>query len=385
MLGVSQLSHCARSLAHRTLLEETAMKKVGMGWAVALLLVAGGGMAMAANPEQTGGLCASPQKIQGFTTCSDIAAAEGEGGLVVYSTDPEQGTAKMLEAFHALFPKIKTNYVRLQAGALYAKLLAERQANAYMADLLNISDSGLVFDFEKRKGYQRYVSPAMAAYKPEYKSRPEGLWTWGSVNLGGIAYNPKIVPPDQAPKSWEDLLNPKWMGKISVKTSNSGLQHFVWYALSKELGADYWPKFAQQKPHAFDSYVQQFDLLVNGQDLVAEGAQYSGYLEYKQKGAPLEFVLPARGVPAGPEIWGIVSNAPHSNAARLFLDWFLSPVGQKPFMQVLFMHSPRPDVPPPVGGQPIDSFKLLFPSDWNDFLASRTAFNRQWDAMTGRR
>ena len=56
-------------------MEETAMKRIGLGWAVALLLVAGGGMAMAANPEQTGGRCASPQKIQGFTTCADIAAA----------------------------------------------------------------------------------------------------------------------------------------------------------------------------------------------------------------------------------------------------------------------------------------------------------------------
>ena len=364
------------------------MKRVGSAWLIGVLLVAGGGaggVAMAAGAAPASGLCASPQKVHGFTTCADIAAAEKDGGLVVYSTDPEHGTAKMLEAFRSLFPKINTNYVRLQAGALYAKLQAERQASAYMADLLNISDSGLVADFEKRKGYQQYVSPEMAAYKPEYKSRPEGFWTWGSVNIAGIAYNPKVIPPELVPKSWEDLLNPKLAGKISVKTSNSGLQHFAWYSLAKELGPDYWPKFAQQKPHAFDSYVQQFDLLVNGQDLVAEGAQYSGVLEFKQRGAPLEFVIPARGVPAGPEIWGIVSNAPHPNAARLFLDWFLSRVGQKPFMDVLFMHSPRPDVPPPPGGRPIDSFKLLFPSDWNDFIASRTAFNRQWDAMTGRR
>jgi iron(III) transport system substrate-binding protein len=355
-------------------------------WAFALLLAGStwsGSTAQAAGVA--GDLCASPQKIYGFSTCADIPAAEKEGEVVIYSPDVEQGTAKTLEAFHALFPKIATNYVRLQTGALYAKLQAERQARTYVTDVLNLSDIGLTFDFEKRNGYQRYVSPEMAGYKPEYKSKPEGLWTWGSINLGGIVYNPKVVPPDQAPKTWEDLLNPKWAGGVSVKTTNSGLQHFVWYMLSKEMGPDYWQKFAQQKPHAFDSYVQQFDLLVNGQDKVAEAAQYSGYLEFKQRGAPLEFVIPARGLPGGPEVWGIVTNAPHPNAARLFLDWFLSPVGQKPFMAALYMHSPRADVPPPGGGQPISNFKVLLPSDWNDFLASRTAFNRTWDAMTGRR
>jgi iron(III) transport system substrate-binding protein len=344
-----------------------------------------GSAAWAAGAGTAGGLCANPQKVQGFTTCADIAAAEREGEVIIYSPDVEQGTAKMLEAFHALFPKIRTNYVRLQTGALYAKVQAERQARTRVVDVLNLSDMGLVLDFEKRNGYQRYVSPEMSAYKPEYKSRPEGNWTWGSIIIAGISYNSKITPPDQAPKSWEDLLDPKWAGAVNVKTANSGLQHVTWYMLTKELGADYWQKFARQEPRAFDSYVQQFDRLVNGQDKVAEAAQYSGYIEFKRKGAPLEFVVPARGVPAGPEVWGIVENAPHPNAARLFLDWFLSPVGQQPFMEALFMHSPRVDVPAPPGAVSTGEMKLLFPSDWQDFLASRTAFNRQWDAMAGRR
>jgi iron(III) transport system substrate-binding protein len=350
-----------------------------------LTVVAWMGGVPAAGAGTAAGLCANPQKMQGFSTCADVAAAEREGALVVYTPDVEQGTSKMLEAFQALFPKIKTNYVRLQTGALYAKVQAERQARTYVTDVLNLSDIGLVFDFEKRNGYQRYVSPEMSAYKPEYKSHPEGNWTWGSINVGGIAYNPKVVPPDQAPKSWEDLLDSKWKGSLNVKTSNSGLQHFVWYMLTKELGAEFWQKLAQQEPRAFDSYVQQFDRLVNGQDKVAESAQYSGFLEFKRKGAPLEFVLPARGVPAGPEVWGIVDNAPHPNAARLFLDWFLAPVGQKPFMDALLMHSPRLDVPPPPGAAPLSSFKLLFPSDWPDFLGSRAAYLKQWDAMVGRR
>jgi iron(III) transport system substrate-binding protein len=358
-----------------------------LAFGIAMILASGGGMAAvpAAGAATAGDLCANPQKIQGFTTCADVAAAEKEGAVVIYSPDVEQGTAKMLEAFHALFPKINTNYVRLQTGALYAKVQAERQARTYVTDVLNLSDIGLAFDFQKRNGYERYISPEMAAYKADFMSKPEGYWTWGSINVSGIAYNPTVVPPAQAPKSWEDLLDPKWKGSLSVKTSNSGLQHFTWYMLTKVLGAEYWQKLAKQEPRAFDSYVQQYDRLVNGQDKVTECAQYSGFVQFKQKGAPLEFVLPAMGAVAGPEVWGIVDHAPHPNAARLFLDWFLSPAGQKPFIDALFMHAARPDVAPPPGTEPLSSFKLLYPTDWQDFLGSRNAFLRTWDAMVGRR
>ena len=155
------------------------MKARGVAFVMVLILAVAGGMGGAAVPAAgtAGGLCANPQKIQGFSTCADVAAAEREGAVVIYTPDVEQGTSKMLEAFHALFPKINTNYVRLQTGALYAKVQAERQARTYVTDVLNLSDIGLAFDFQKRNGYQRYISPEMAAYKPEFKSKPEGDWT----------------------------------------------------------------------------------------------------------------------------------------------------------------------------------------------------------------
>ena len=93
------------------------------------------------------------------------------------------------------------------------------------------------------------------------------------------------------------------------------------------------------------------------------GAQYSGYIEFKAKGAPLAFVFPETGVPAVPETYGIVDQAPHPNAAELFMDWFLSPVGQKALAEALLLHSPRSDVPPPGGADtvPLSKMKLLLP------------------------
>jgi len=338
---------------------------------------------MGVAEAQQAKLCDKPRQMDGFKTCADVAKAEAEGAFVLYSTDPDAGQAKLLAAFNKAFPKIKTNFVRLQAGALYAKLLSERQAKSYLVDVIQLSDMGMILDFQKRKGFRQYVSPEMAAFKPDRKSSPEGYWTWGSVIMAGIAYNPNNVSAADAPKTWKDLLDPKWKDGISVKVSNSGLQHGVWYVLKPILGEDYFKKFAEQKPRAFDSYVQQYDRLANGQDKVIMGAQYSGYLEFKAKGAPLAFVFPDTGVPAVPETYGIVADGPHPHAAELFMDWFLSPVGQKALSDALLLHSPREDVPPPPGGLPLSKMKLLTPADWTAFEKDRPSFARQWDRIVG--
>src|SRR5437660_1298005 len=203
--------------------------------------------------EENGGLCPKPQQMQGFKTCADVAKAEAEGEVVIYSTNPEAAAQKMLAVFRGQFPKIKTNYVRLQAGALYAKVLAERQAKSYLVDALQLSDMGMVLDFQKKSGYQRYVSPEMAAYKSEYKSEPVGHWVWGAVAPAGLAYNPNVVQAGDAPKTWAEALDPKWADAVSVKVSNSGLQHVAWFELRQTLGPDYWKKFAELRPRAFDS------------------------------------------------------------------------------------------------------------------------------------
>ena len=142
-------------------------------------------------------------------------------------------------------------------------------------------------------------------------------------------------------------------------------------------------KFALLRPHAFDSYVQQFDRLVSGQDKVVMTAQYSGYLIMKAKGAPVAFVIPPEGLIATPQPYGLVKEAPHPEAARLFMDWFLGVPGQTAAAAALYYHSPRPDVPPPPGGEPITKFKFLFPEDWDAFQATHAAYAKEWDRLTG--
>ena len=135
---------------------------------------------------QNAKVCDKPQQMDGFKTCADVAKAKAEGAFVLYSTDPEAGQVKLLAAFNKAFPEIKTSYVRLQAGALYAKVLTERKANSYLVDVIQISDMGMILGFQRQGGFRQYVSPEMQFFPKEAKSEPEGFWTWGSVIMAEI-------------------------------------------------------------------------------------------------------------------------------------------------------------------------------------------------------
>jgi len=329
--------------------------------------------------------CEKPRQMNGFSTCADVDAAFAEGSLVHYSPDPETAQTQYLADFRAQFPQIKTTYLRLQTGALYARLMAERQGRTFTPDTLILTEYAFALDFQKRGGWAQYMSPELAAYKPHQKSQPEGLFTWDNEIIAGIAYNPNIVPKAEAPKSWKDLLNPAWTGAINTKLSTSGLMHEAWYTIRTLYGPDYWTKFAELKPRGFDSYVQQFDRAVGGQDKIVAVAQYSGYLLSKAKGAPIEFVSPEEGMAVIPGLIGVVDQAPHPQVARLFVDWYLGVAGQTSMTKSVQNYSPRDDVPPPPGGVAKSTFKLMVPDDWDKFIKTHSQFVREWDKMTGLR
>jgi iron(III) transport system substrate-binding protein len=329
--------------------------------------------------------CPTPRQMDGFRTCADVAQAEQEGSLILYATSPETNTIQLLAAFHGAFPAISTGYIRLQAGSLYTKLMTERQARSYLVDLLQMSDMGLVLDLQKRGGWDRYVSPELDVFKPEYRSQPDGYWAWQQFSVSGLAYNVNLVSEAEAPKTWQDALDPKWADSITVKTSNAGAQHNGWYQLRRLYGDAYWETFALLKPRAFDSWVQQFGRVIDGQDRIVHTAGYSAYLELKAKGAPLGFSFPPDGSPVDPTAIGILGDAPHPQAARLFMDWMLGVPGQTALVAEAFSYSVRPDVGPPQGGVPLSQVKQLLPESWETFEASQRQFVRDWNRITGMR
>ncbi len=162
--------------------------------------------------------------------------------------------AQYLGDFHKMFPQIATNYVRLQAGALCAKVNAERQAKQYLADVMQNNRHELRAGFpEATQGYVPCEIAGIGRLQARVHEAARKVCGPGvSSSLPGIAYNPNLVPADQAPKSWKDLLDPRWKDTINVKVSTSGLQHVTWYMIRQIYGDDYWKKFGELDPRAFD-------------------------------------------------------------------------------------------------------------------------------------
>jgi iron(III) transport system substrate-binding protein len=325
-------------------------------------------------------------KVLDFTTGADVAKAEQEGEFLFYTHDGEPAAAGIIEVFGKDFPKIRGKYIRAQNGALFSKILAERSAGRFTADVIQFSEPATAIDFQKRGGYTRYVSPQSDAYAPEHLSDPAGDYFWVGITFAGIAYNTEKVTPAEAPKTWKDILKPVWRDRVSVKQSSSGMQFAQWYELRKLYGDGFWKDFVKLRPRGFDSRVQLFDRLAKGDDRICALAEYAGYLLHKEKGAPIAFVIPDDGLPAAALLNGIADKAPHPQAARLFVDWLMSPRGQAHYQNnpYLYYGSVRKDAPPMPGGVRLTDFKLLAPTtDINEYVASRDAFAKEWNGMLG--
>lgn len=329
--------------------------------------------------------CDDAIEVQGFLTCADVDAARAEGELVLYAPSFEPAQIAILEAFGALFPEIGTKNLRLQTGALYSRTLQERAAGVYAVDVMVLSDMSMLREMQASGAFESYVSPEIYDFPfPEHLSEPAGFFTsWGTLSAG-IAYSPGCLSEADAPKTWEDLLDPKFKGRVNFKNANSGLQMLQWSILKDTLGVEYWDRMVEQETTHFDSMVQQYERIVSCEDLVSGLAQYSGYLQAKSDGADLVFVIPeVGGLPAGPESFGLVTPRPNQEAGKLFVDFLHSAQGQSIVQRRLNYHSVRGSLGPPEGGVSTADANFQVPGDWEAYAASRPEFEAAWSRITG--
>jgi iron(III) transport system substrate-binding protein len=328
--------------------------------------------------------CDKPVKVQGFETCADVAAAKKEGKVVLYAVAGQDQQLAVLQEFNKLFPEIKVQSLWAQTGSLYTKVKQEIQTKNTLVDVLVLSDPTLLTRMQADKDLALYKSPEQKHYADvNTQSKPNGYWTsWGMVATA-IVYNTKTIGANP-PTSWKDLTDKRYAGRASLKNTTSGLQFAQWKTLADVNGPDYWTSgISALRPVAFDAFPQQFDRLVSGEDLIAVNGQISGAMQYIAKGAPLKIVYPTEGVPATLEGAGVVSSAPHPEAARLLLDYLLSKPGQEAIVKTMQYFSSRTDVAaPPNSGAP-EHLKFLIP-DWDTMGPSRPAFETAWKTVLGR-
>jgi len=343
--------------------------------------------APAAQPATTQAPAAQAAPAQKAAPSSgvDLEAAKKEGKLVWYTPTPDEDIPRVLALFKAKYPWVDTSeYLRLQSGKLYAKIEPEMEQNVQSCDVLTLSEIALTADFQKKGYWMSYLSPETATFDAKWKSTPEGLWTAPQLTLAGIGWNPKNVTADEAPKGWEDLLNPKWKGQINVKDSASGLQYASYAMITEKYGAGYWEKFAAQQPIAMAGTAQQFEKIINGENKINALCQQSTFTLNKAKGAPVEMAFPQDGVPQISLQYGIVKNAPHPNVAKLFIDWLLSNEGgSQVFPETLGDPFTRPGAKSPQFVPPMSELNIWTPKDMDKYIAEQPAWRDTWNKLTG--
>ena len=354
-----------------------------------------GGLAVAAMPLLAGPLSQQlaaqgrpVTKVLDFTTAADIAKAEAEGEFTYYSHDSEPGDRRHPGGVQQGLPEDQGQICpRAELDAVQPHDLPSARPDKFTADVIQFSEPATALDFQKRGGYTRYVSPQAEFYASEHLSNPVGNYFWVGVTFAGLAYNTEKVKPEDAPKGWKDISKPIWTNGVNVKMSNSGMQFVQWYELRKLYGDEFWSEFAKVRPRGFDSRAQQFERLAKGDDKLCVLAEYAGYLLVKEKGAPVEFVAPADGLPATSAARGVADKAPASGG--------LAPVHRLADVAA----RPEPPADQPVSfttarsartrrrcraASGCSDFKLLTPTkDMDTFVASRDAFNKEWNAMLG--
>ncbi|HEX5321126.1 MAG TPA: extracellular solute-binding protein [Stellaceae bacterium] len=289
-----------------------------------------------------------------------IAAAKKEGTVVFYTSIELQTAEKIGAAFEKAYPGIKVQVERNGAERIFQRLMQERGANIHAADVVEASDMTALLAW-KREGWLAPFLPAdVAKYWPADQKDPDGCYATERFTLSPILYNTKLVKAEDAPKSFADLLDPKWTGKlVKAHPGYSGTIMTVTFEIARDIGWDYLKKLGQQHVMQVQSAADPPKKVAQGErPVAADGGEYVP-LQMIARGAPLAFVYPTEGTPSIPGGAGVVVDAPHPNAARLFDLYLFSKEGQGLLVDMARIRSFHPEVPLPAGTKPLAEIKIM--------------------------
>jgi len=291
-----------------------------------------------------------------------MQAARKEGKLAFYTAMDLPVAEKFGKAFEAKFPGINVRVERSGAERVFQRIGQEMESGIHAVDVVNSAD-GAHFIVWKRNGWLApYLPEEVARHYPAQYYDSDGLWVTTRVWLSSLGYNTNLVKPEEAPKSFADLLDPKWMGRmVKAHPAYSGTIMTATFQIVRELGWSYLEKLAQQKIMQVQSSTDPPKKLALGERAVmADGNDYN-LIQLKEAGQPVEVVYPSEGTPlvAGPS--AVFQSAPNPNAARLFQSWLHSLEAQQLLVDFARQHSAHPMVKEKSGARSLNEIKL-----WKD-------------------
>lgn len=269
-----------------------------------------------------------------------IQGAKREGQLTFYNS--LTSLAAGAQAFEKKYPFIKVSIWRSDSTMLIKRVTEEHASGRLLADVVETS-GGAMAVLHKTGVFQEYYSPEMGAYTDEVKAKGKSgvYYLADRENYTSLGFNTNLIAPAEAPKTYKDLLDPKWKGRMSLVGTSTGV-HWVGNVLNV-MGREYLDKFAAQDVNLQNmSAVAMAGLVVSGEVPLSPTTQDSNIFTARKTGAPVEW-RPLEPVVANLGSAGMAAKAPHPHAALLFLDYLLSKEGQKVLIEQ-GLSTPREDI-----------------------------------------
>ena len=257
-------------------------------------------------------------------TLEESAKAESE--LVLYSSLNNEQIVTLVDAFKKKYPFIKPSFYRGTSERVLQRVTTEARAGRFAADVL--TSAGFQVQLMKETGLtQRYVPAEAAAYGDGFKD-PDGHWINLHSLLNTMAYNTHLVHPNEAPKKYDDLLAPRWKGRLGVN-----LQDPEWYVnlqrrMGKEKARNFLKALAAQQPGLRDGHNITAQLLAAGEFHAVTNTYAHIVARIKGQSGPVQYVFDEPVITYIHPV-ALAKSAPHPNVGKLFISFILSTDGQK--------------------------------------------------------
>jgi iron(III) transport system substrate-binding protein len=262
-----------------------------------------------------------------------VEAAKKEGQVLLYTTHiVDQIVRPLIKGFQSYVPGVDVKYVRGDGLSLTVRLTNEARANRVQSDVWCLVDSvGQVL----HNGFAEEFEVPSAKGLPQALVDPKHRWIATNIGVRSVAYNTQLVPKEFAPRSYQDLLDPRWKGKIvwnpKSMTGAWGFIATIMKSMGDEQGMIYLRKLAKQDVVPLPIAIRAvLDRVIAGEYAIGLEMNNSHAAISEAQGAPVKWV-PLDPVSQTLQVAGVTKAAPHPNAAKLFLDFMVSRTGQEIF------------------------------------------------------
>jgi iron(III) transport system substrate-binding protein len=289
-----------------------------------------------------------------------IAAARKDGKVVYYTSIDLPMAERIAKSFEARFPGITVRVERTGAERLFQRIGQEYASRIHAVDVANSSDAAHFIVWKRDGLLAPYVPEDVARHFAAEHKDPDGMFATFRAGMSVIGYNTNLVKTEEAPRSFADLLDPKWMGKmVKAHPGYSGNVMTATFQVARDLGWEYFERLARQKVMQVQSSTDPPKKLALGERAVmVDGNEYNA-LQLKEAKAPIEIVYPAEGTPMAVGPNGIFKNAPNPSAARLFQSYCFTPECQQLIIDVGALRSLHPQAVEKPGRRPLREIKLM--------------------------